>query len=186
MRLPADFSHSPYGEKFYKYDRFNDSMAKQIPPVLKSLWAYFHFKLDTLSDRIQVQKVVYLLKEMGFEGLEVYTYSMYIYGPYSSDLAKDVFSLRDNPLAVSEVEFSESQKKYITELERSFNLFDEQNNSLGSAVKYELFADCLFFHKKGQAKDDVLATLSNKHAYLGDKVRFGLAWDILSKMDLVR
>jgi uncharacterized protein YwgA len=59
--------------------------------VLGKLWAHFNFSLDSLVDRIVLQKTVYILSRLGYPGLNEYykDFGMYIHGPYSSLLAKE-------------------------------------------------------------------------------------------------
>jgi uncharacterized protein YwgA len=54
-------------------------------------------KEELLSDedsrgRLRIQKAAYLLKYLGVEPFTKYDFSLYIYGPYSPDLAREYFS----------------------------------------------------------------------------------------------
>jgi hypothetical protein len=50
-----------------------------------------NFSMRTLRDRIVVQKTVYFTQQLGaYLG---YSYSWYVYGPYSPSLAKDAFAV---------------------------------------------------------------------------------------------
>lgn len=48
---------------------------------------------SAFNDRLRMQKAVYLLKHLGVEPFKSYSFSMYLRGPYSSQLAKDYYAL---------------------------------------------------------------------------------------------
>jgi len=80
--------------------------------VLKRLKA---FNISTLKDRIKAQKCQYLAQV--FSVSPGYSYNLYIRGPYSPDLAKDLFSIKG--FKVQPIRFS------IDELEERFSSLDE-------------------------------------------------------------
>ncbi len=46
---------------------------------------------DSFSQRLRIQKSVYLMKALGDQACMGYSYSLYFHGPYSPDLAKDYY-----------------------------------------------------------------------------------------------
>lgn len=63
------------------------------------LYAYFKqlcedVDMSTLSSRIELQKTVYFLKQFGAN--LPYYFTWYVHGPYSTDLARDLFSIQEN------------------------------------------------------------------------------------------
>lgn len=47
------------------------------------------FDVETFDDRLRMQKLVYLAGEFGLD--HGYSYDMYLYGPYSPELANDYY-----------------------------------------------------------------------------------------------
>ena len=97
------------------------------------LQLYAHFKqlcedvnMNTLSNRIELQKTVYFLKQFG-ANLR-YSFTWYIYGPYSTDLARDLFSIQENQnlipndadwnTIIQDAEPIRRTKSFIDEVER--------------------------------------------------------------------
>ena len=75
-------------------------------------------QLDTLRDRKIFQKKIYFLQQFGFN--LGYGYGFYIYGPYSSELTKDAFSLKSQsevaPKTIETEELSELEKESIIKI----------------------------------------------------------------------
>lgn len=65
-----------------KLKNFIDSLKENIN---------FSFSISNFNDRLKLQKYVFLAKCFGFE--HNYNYSLYIRGPYSSDLANDYYDI---------------------------------------------------------------------------------------------
>ncbi|MGM5488569.1 MAG: hypothetical protein ACQESG_06480 [Nanobdellota archaeon] len=80
--------------------------------------------LSTLQDRIRVQKNQYIAQVFGIS--PVYEYNLYLRGPYSPDLASDLFLLRETNVTVPIRKFASK------ELEKRFQLFKKfiQNKSV--------------------------------------------------------
>ena len=82
--------------------------------VLKKLG---YGKLDSISDRIKNQKVQYLAQL--FNITPNYDYNLYIRGPYSPDLTKDIYKINYENIKVPDYEFiSEEIKENFIKLER--------------------------------------------------------------------
>jgi len=47
----------------------------------------------SFDERLKVQKAVFLLKHLKVEPFSKYSFGLYLHGPYSSELAKDYYSL---------------------------------------------------------------------------------------------
>jgi len=123
--------------------------------------------LDSFSDRIRVQKVVYLLKQFGADFKFGYTW--YIRGPYSPSLTRTLF----NP---TEGEFRTNGPLTAEEL----RIVNDMRNFLGgdfySAERMELIASVIYLIKHGPAdgltsKGKIVKFLrEQKPQYLTDQI----------------
>lgn len=77
-----------------------------VSSVLKKLGCG---KLESLPDRIKNQKVQYFAQL--FNVTPSYDYNLYIRGPYSPDLTKDIYSLVDEKIEVPDYDFSSEEIK---------------------------------------------------------------------------
>lgn len=74
-------------------------MNRDRKDLLKSFISFlesnniFKFDVENFESRLRLQKYVYLVKIFGFD--LGYIFNLYIYGPYSSELAKDYYSLKN-------------------------------------------------------------------------------------------
>jgi uncharacterized protein YwgA len=57
---------------------------------------------DSFSQRLRIQKSVYLMKALGDQACIGYSYSLYFHGPYSPDLARDYYDLPRDPASAGE------------------------------------------------------------------------------------
>jgi uncharacterized protein YwgA len=57
------------------------------------------FQMRTHGGRFRIQKTVYLLRRLGYPPAGRYSYSLYLNGPYSPDLATDYYALGSDGLA---------------------------------------------------------------------------------------
>lgn len=73
---------------------------------------YTSFDIGTFSNRIKLQKIVYLIQANGIN--LGYSFSWYLHGPYSPDLTKDAYQIGDFS-KVKEVRFENP------EIEAKFN-----------------------------------------------------------------
>ncbi len=108
---------------------------------------------DGLEARVRIQKVVYLLKRLGFDF--DYDFNLYYYGPYSQSLADDYYLLAGlgdefiNELALlceksrycsnemSEyIKYLNKQKTRILEVSATLIDLLEYDKDLNSAIKY--------------------------------------------------
>ncbi|MDD2836967.1 MAG: hypothetical protein PHY05_12570 [Methanothrix sp.] len=75
-----------------------DPMAKARLVELKAFLKFlndacgFNFHIHNFNDRIALQKYVFIAKQLGWDSN--YSYSIYVRGPYSSDLANDYYALQ--------------------------------------------------------------------------------------------
>lgn len=62
-----------------------------IGGILKRV--YPNFNIDSFSNRLKLQKIIYLLQIYGIN--LGYSFSWYLHGPYSQDLTKDAYQIED-------------------------------------------------------------------------------------------
>ncbi|MCK4501000.1 hypothetical protein KAU11_10925 [Candidatus Babeliales bacterium] len=70
-------------------------------------------KINLLEERIRSQKINYLAQQFGV--VPVYPYNLYIRGPYSPDLAYDLYQIKNNDIETEIVNFvpDELEKRFI-------------------------------------------------------------------------
>jgi len=87
---------------------------------------------STFTDRLQVQKTVYLLQEMGLN-IGDYGYRWYKHGPYSQKVQDDTFFISNNlPLVrveASKLRFNETAIEIMEKFKRFFAYEREYNDS---------------------------------------------------------
>src|SRR3989344_1869118 len=141
--------------------------------VLGKLWAHFNFSLNSLVDRIVLQKTIYVLSYLNYPNLGDYKkdFAMYIHGPYSPLLAHDAYDLSENLKIKSG--FSETEEEKVSLFEESVKFAAEGNNKLEHFMACELVADIIFLYlkKKLRNKKNFLKTLKKKKTNLTDPAK---------------
>lgn len=69
------------------------------------------FNINNFNHRIRLQKYVYLARDFGFE--LAYPFNMYIHGPYSRELARDYYSIREEDIRQEKIDLDRSFLKLI-------------------------------------------------------------------------
>ncbi len=141
--------------------------------------------METLEERIVIQKKFYLLQEMGFD--YGYSYNWYVHGPYSSRLTTYIYSFFVN-IDVAEL----TSVKLTQEAARVCDII----NNLGKKVSlgkndrsvYELLASVLFWYKNALSdendKDSICYKVHKlKPQFSADDCKRG--YDMLNELNLV-
>jgi uncharacterized protein YwgA len=112
------------------------------------------------SDRIKVQKLVYILKSLGTDF--DYGFNWYIRGPYSPRLARDAYALRDSNEEVNREPFlpSPQDKAALVKAKRIIGV-------LNNVKEAELLASYLFLRDIGA--EDPKAELKARKAYFSSE-----------------
>lgn len=126
--------------------------------LLKVLRSFGEINLDYFIERLRLQKLGYLIQELGID--EGYSYSWYIYGPYSSTLTSALFAADDEGIFDEDVELDKKEKNVVMQL----------NELLGKNVNnpdaLELYASIWYLMPKRTLTDDdkirILDLLSSK------------------------
>ncbi|MCF7955563.1 MAG: hypothetical protein K9M75_07165 [Phycisphaerae bacterium] len=109
--------------------------------ILYKIANRFDLKRDTIEDRLKLQKTIYLLEEYGLN--LGYGFGWYKYGPYSSDLVQDAYSVL---YAENERYRTETANwEFSADSENKFKEFGSKlKGVLGNAEKLELVASVNF------------------------------------------
>lgn len=95
------------------------SNVGKIIACLKGLG--FKPSIDSFEDRLKIQKIVYLL---GLKGIKTgFSYRLYVRGPYSPDLTKEIYTKREDVEKLStDVKLSQSEEETLVELNELFQM----------------------------------------------------------------
>ena len=126
----------------------NSQIATAI--VLRDLHCY---SLETISDRILLQKKVFLAQDIGLP--LGYGYSWYIHGPYSTDLTAVAYQVI--PEGFEAVERNSLKAPYSRMIERVNSLETEIKMcgiKIGVVQWYELLASIAYWYRRGYTDEN--------------------------------
>lgn len=106
------------------------------------------FSLDTINDRILLQKKIFLAQDIGLP--LGYGYNWYIHGPYSTDLTAVAYQVI--PEGCESIEDHHLKEKFANMIKRVNDLESEiKNHKLKISVVqwYELVASIAYWYKRG-------------------------------------
>ena len=111
--------------------------------------------LDTIQDRILLQKKVYLAQD---KGLPLgYGYSWYIHGPYSTDLTSVAYQVI--PEGFGSIEGNKLKEKYaaiVSKVNAIEDTVEEQKLKIGVVQWYELVASIAYWSNLGITKKEAM------------------------------
>ena len=108
---------------------------------------YPDFDMTNFSDRLKLQKIIYLIQESGI-GLG-YNFRLYLHGPYSTRLAKDGFNMPQmQECSKLKFESADAENILVTLISTLGRTKDEQDSM-------EIIASLHLFHKLFPEKSDV-------------------------------
>jgi uncharacterized protein YwgA len=127
------------------------------PDMVAGLLKHFYpsFSMDSFDGRLKLQKIVYLLQAYG---LNIgYHFNLYLYGPYSTELARDGFAIGDFEKA-PKMEFSRptSQQKFVDFIHFIGNRKDD-------AEWLEIAASLHILKSQGYNDADAIKFVKGKH-----------------------
>ena len=111
------------------------------------------YSLETINDRILLQKKIYLAQDIGLP--LGYGYSWYIHGPYSTDLTAAAYQII--PEGKTAIESKTLKEPYASMIGKVNALEDdiEKKNLIISTVQwYELIASIAYWHKRGYSTEE--------------------------------
>ena len=143
------------------------------------------FSLNTLSDRLLVQKKIYLSQALGVDF--GYRYNWYLRGPYSPELASAAFDVIPYGVDyIKEYEFGSEVRSVFNKVNKMSDSEGRKNSNMAIADWYELLASIhyLLNNITGQSKVDVCNKLiTEKPKYT--KEDFNAAWEELKQNGLI-
>ena len=149
----------------------------------KTLWALLcavsKFDLHKFQGRLAFQKVTYLLQSFGF--YFGFQFNWYLYGPYSPELAKVGFEIRNGAESPADIPFTNS------EAGKRFDKFlDFINAAKNDPEQLELLASIHFLTKLSPklSKEQIIERIKAKQPYFS-KDRAEQGWMHLQSYGLV-
>lgn len=120
---------------------------------------YDDFSMSKFSDRLKLQKMIYLLKSKDIN--LGYPFRLYLYGPYSKELTKDGFQMMDL------IKFSDTSKIAPSELKEDFLKFVKyikENNLHLNDESLEIIASYLYIKNnfKDLSEKQIIELMVNK------------------------
>lgn len=147
----------------------NSQIATAV--VLRDLECY---SLETISERILLQKKIYLAQDIGLP--LGYGYSWYIHGPYSTDLTAVAFQVI--PEGCEAIEGKSLKAPYAAMISRVNDLAKEietRELNIGVVQWYELVASIAYWYNSGyETEEKIVEKLAvTKPQFTGTQVRAG-------------
>lgn len=140
--------------------------------------------VNSLIDNIKLQKIVYLLYELGAPFEEI-SFSWNKYGPFSPNLQFIVKNATANP--EEEMKFNKWTEEKIIEVEELLSKPAEGNVSYSETKWAELLGSMHYLKKyihPTYSKEETLGELNKYKPYLNDWSANEIAWDKLVKSTL--
>jgi len=109
--------------------------------------------LDTINDRILLQKKIYLAQDIGLP--LGYGYSWYIHGPYSTDLTAVAYQIIPEGFdSIEKNTFNEQYAKMISRVNELEGEIEKRNLQISIVQWYELVASIAYWNKRGYNTED--------------------------------
>lgn len=106
------------------------------------------YSLETIDDRILLQKKVYLAQDIGLP--LGYGYSWYIHGPYSPDLTAVAYQIiPEGKTAIENHSLKEPYASMIAKVNSLENIIDEKDLKISAVQWYELIASIAYWFRRG-------------------------------------
>ena len=129
--------------------------------ILKRIYPDFNMK--SFSNRLKLQKVIYLLQVRGIN--LGYSYSWYVFGPYSTGLTKDAFCITDfarfKPVGFSDPKIESDFQDFLGHIEAKGDFWLEVASSIHFLKK--------IYPQKSKAQ--IIKDIQNKREEFNDKQR---------------
>ncbi len=138
------------------------------------------YSIDTISDRILLQKKVYLVQDIGMP--LGYGYSWYIHGPYSTDLTAVAYQIVPEGFeAIEGKRLKEPFSRMVEDVNSLENEIDSHNLKIGIVPWYELIASIAYWYKRCQDKQKTFEKIKiTKPQFSDEQVK--AAYDTYSKL----
>lgn len=113
------------------------------------------YSLDTINDRILLQKKIFLAQDIGLP--LGYGYSWYIHGPYSTDLTAVAYQVI--PEGCEAIEKNSLKAPYSDMIKKVNNLeyeIERRNLQINVVQWYELVASIAYWYKRGNKSEEAI------------------------------
>lgn len=116
--------------------------------------------LETINDRILLQKKIFLAQDIGLP--LGYGYSWYIHGPYSTDLTAVAYQVIPEGFdSISNNTFKQPYANMVSKVNALEEEIEKHDLRMGVVQWYELVASVAYWHKRGyNTKEKVIGKLS--------------------------
>jgi len=116
---------------------------------------------DGLDERIKAQKLMHLLQNKIYKADLLYSYGMYIHGPYSPELSQDYYELaaRDEDQSVLAGKLSNEAEKVVKEVKAECENF-RRKRELDEVKALEILGTTLFFAKGYSERERIVAAVT--------------------------
>lgn len=156
-----------------------ESQSEKIRVLGGILNSVGNFDMSTFDGRLIFQKTIYFLQ--AFRIYLGYNFSLFIHGPYSPNLTRDGFELKDKITSIPKIEFTDSETKKNFEMFSSFiENFKDKPDQLETLASLHLFKK-LF---PNDDKDSIIDRVLYHKPYL-QKNTCEESWNALEKFGLV-
>ncbi len=151
-------------------------MVKDSFSLLCSVWNEIGpFNMDRFSDRLLLQKKVFLLQEIGLNF--GYSFGKYRYGPYCSSLASDGYKMNIKNNSENNDNCDPKFLKVLKELEKGHEK---------DTAWFELLGTITYLNKKmSKKKNEVKQIVAKEKPYLFEEALFEEAYSRLASAGLV-
>lgn len=155
----------------------------QLYTYLKEIDDIWKFSLESLEDRIKLQKLVYLMQAVGLR--LKYNYNLYLHGPYSPELTRDAFELNSFPAEVKEYilknnELDTDDYQKLSKVKGLIRDLDETRD-------FEVLATLVFLKRETyipeKSEDKIRQALLRHKPYAEDN--YDRCWQRLKDFDMV-
>ncbi len=129
-----------------------------------------NYHLESLDQRIQQQKALYLFQSCVAD-LD-FSFNWYIYGPYSPDLTKVLFSIEQDreKVRAGGVALGKIPNHIREPLDALKNIIDDVPELLSKTHWLEALASVKFLKRRKKPADQIISKLSEDKPYLSDNV----------------
>ena len=132
------------------------------------------YSLDTIDDRILLQKKIFLAQDIGLP--LGYGYSWYIHGPYSTDLTAVAYQII--PEGCETLENKRFKKIYVAMIDKVNDLEKEIKNyklNIDVVQWYELVASIAYWYRRDCANQDAIIEKikKTKPQYSEEQIKVG-------------
>ena len=146
------------------------------------------FCLNSFSDRLLIQKKVYLAQKLGFDA--GYHYRWYLHGPYSTALTSEIYEvIPEGVNSINDYELNSSATTILDKVNELEKHPSCSESNLECVEWYELIASIEYLKNQSswlidKSKAGVLIRLKEDKPKYNDE-QFELAWNVLVEYSLV-